>query len=121
MLQCSFCSRNQDEVQRIVTSNTANICNECVALCVDVIKEESLPLPEPKVVTLTDYERANLLWLFSLIGYPAMPFGDIQPLYPFTLANTGDWIGQLFWKLGLDKPNPIKPNGSALIEKLRDG
>ena len=32
MVFCSFCGKNQDEVQKIIAGNNAFICNECVEL-----------------------------------------------------------------------------------------
>lgn len=52
------------------------------------------------VISLDDYERANLLWLLAMIGYsngdpPNLPVG----IEPFTLCNNGDWVGQIANKL----------------------
>lgn len=38
-LRCSFCGKTQDEVKKLVTSHTVYICNECVALCNDILRE----------------------------------------------------------------------------------
>jgi len=39
-LFCSFCGKNQGEVKKIIAGPGAYICNECVALCNDIIAEE---------------------------------------------------------------------------------
>jgi ATP-dependent Clp protease ATP-binding subunit ClpX len=39
-LRCSFCGKTQDEVKKLVAGPTVYICNECVALCNDILKEE---------------------------------------------------------------------------------
>lgn len=40
--QCSFCGKGQDEVQRLIAGpENVSICNECVALCNEIIGEEA--------------------------------------------------------------------------------
>ena len=39
-VRCSFCGRTQDEVKRLIAGPNAYICNECVAICSDLIEEE---------------------------------------------------------------------------------
>ena len=39
-LRCSFCGKTQDEVKKLVAGPTVYICNECIALCDDILKEE---------------------------------------------------------------------------------
>ena len=40
MVFCSFCGKSQDEVQKIIAGNNAFICNECVELAQEIIREE---------------------------------------------------------------------------------
>jgi len=63
-VKCSFCGKTQDMVNRIVAGPGVFICNECIALCqeiidddVDVETEELLELPKPVdiVKVLDDY------------------------------------------------------------------
>lgn len=39
-LLCSFCSKNQHEVQKLIAGPDVFICNECVDLCLDIIRQE---------------------------------------------------------------------------------
>ncbi len=39
-LCCSFCGKNQREVQKLIAGPTVYICNECIELCNDIIAEE---------------------------------------------------------------------------------
>ncbi|HFV0818271.1 TPA: ATP-dependent Clp protease ATP-binding subunit ClpX [Streptococcus agalactiae] len=39
-VHCSFCGKSQDEVKKIIAGNGVFICNECVALSQEIIKEE---------------------------------------------------------------------------------
>lgn len=43
-LYCSFCGKSQHEVKKLIAGPTVFICNECVELCVDIIREESKTL-----------------------------------------------------------------------------
>jgi ATP-dependent Clp protease ATP-binding subunit ClpX len=38
---CSFCGKHKDKVQKLIVSDATAICNECVNLCNDLLKEES--------------------------------------------------------------------------------
>ncbi|CAM4076727.1 ATP-dependent Clp protease ATP-binding subunit ClpX [Psychrobacter arenosus] len=37
--QCSFCGKAKDEVQQLIAADDANICNECIELCTDLIAD----------------------------------------------------------------------------------
>ncbi len=39
-VRCSFCGRTQDEVKRLIAGPNAYICNECVDICADLVREE---------------------------------------------------------------------------------
>ncbi|MFL2702011.1 MAG: ATP-dependent Clp protease ATP-binding subunit ClpX [Gammaproteobacteria bacterium] len=40
LLYCSFCAKNQNEVRKLIAGPSVYICNECIDLCNDIIKEE---------------------------------------------------------------------------------
>ena len=40
-MKCTFCNKPQDEVKKLVIGPAANICNECIALCSDILAEET--------------------------------------------------------------------------------
>jgi ATP-dependent Clp protease ATP-binding subunit ClpX len=40
ILYCSFCGKSQHEVKKLIAGPTVFICDECVELCMDIIKEE---------------------------------------------------------------------------------
>ena len=65
-LFCSFCGKNQSEVKKLIAGPSVYICDECVSLCNDIIKEdlaeanqepseEKLPVPEEIKAILDDY------------------------------------------------------------------
>ncbi len=39
---CAFCGKSQDAVRRLVAGPEVSICNECINLCVDVLRDENL-------------------------------------------------------------------------------
>lgn len=41
VLHCEFCRRDGDEVERLIEGPNLYICNECVALCVSILGENS--------------------------------------------------------------------------------
>jgi len=40
-LYCSFCGKSQHEVKKLIAGPTVFICDECVELCMDIIREET--------------------------------------------------------------------------------
>ena len=64
-LYCSFCGKSQHEVKKLIAGPTVFICDECVELCMDIIKEENktnivrskVGVPSPKDIcdVLNDY------------------------------------------------------------------
>jgi len=41
LLYCSFCGKSQHEVRKLIAGPSVFVCDECIALCNDIIKEES--------------------------------------------------------------------------------
>jgi len=41
LIRCSFCGKNAEQVEKIITGPSVHICNECVAMCNDILTEES--------------------------------------------------------------------------------
>ncbi|MFA4993730.1 MAG: ATP-dependent Clp protease ATP-binding subunit ClpX [Bdellovibrionales bacterium] len=64
-LYCSFCGKSQHEVRKLIAGPTVFICDECVELCMDIIREESkttltkskegVPSPKDIMAILNDY------------------------------------------------------------------
>ena len=40
-LFCSFCGKSQKEVKKLIAGPTVFVCDECVELCMDIIKEDN--------------------------------------------------------------------------------
>ncbi len=41
LIRCSFCGKNAEQVEKIITGPSVHICNECVGMCNDILTEES--------------------------------------------------------------------------------
>ncbi len=64
-LYCSFCGKSQHEVRKLIAGPTVFICDECVELCMDIIREETksnlvkssegVPAPQEICNVLDDY------------------------------------------------------------------
>ncbi len=64
-LYCSFCGKSQHEVRKLIAGPTVFICDECVELCMDIIREEhkttlvksrnGVPTPQDICKVLDDY------------------------------------------------------------------
>lgn len=56
LMKCSFCEKSQNEVKKLVAGNSGYICDECIVLCNEVIKDEQAPakatdkLPSPREI-----------------------------------------------------------------------
>ncbi len=44
-LSCSFCGKNQGEVKKLIAGPTVFICNECIGLCTDILREDNKKSP----------------------------------------------------------------------------
>lgn len=51
LLYCSFCGKSQNEVRKLIAGPSVFICDECVELCNDIIREEIEEKPVPAVTT----------------------------------------------------------------------
>ncbi len=64
-LYCSFCGKSQHEVRKLIAGPTVFICDECVELCMDIIREENkssmvksgdgVPTPQEIIAILDEY------------------------------------------------------------------
>ena len=49
LLYCSFCGKSQHEVKKLIAGPSVFICDECVDLCNDIIREEAQTVDGEKV------------------------------------------------------------------------
>jgi ATP-dependent Clp protease ATP-binding subunit ClpX len=100
-LRCSFCGKAQDQVRRLIAGPNVYICDECVELCRDIIREEfetsrdgyrppqgdgSLYVPKPKEIfeMLSDYvidqdEAKKILSVAVYNHYKRVCYTDQMP------------------------------------------
>ena len=92
VLYCSFCGKSQNEVRKLIAGPSVFICDECVDLCNDIIREEiqqesldengdHLPVPAELKGTLDEYvigqERAKRVLAVAVYNhYKRLRFGE---------------------------------------------
>ena len=92
VLYCSFCGKSQNEVRKLIAGPSVFICDECVDLCNDIIREEiqqetldesgdHLPVPAELKATLDEYvigqDRAKRVLAVAVYNhYKRLRFGE---------------------------------------------
>jgi ATP-dependent Clp protease ATP-binding subunit ClpX len=92
LLYCSFCGKSQHEVRKLIAGPSVFICDECVDLCNDIIREEvqeaenkgasdSLPTPKEVKSTLDEYvigqDKAKVVLSVAVYNhYKRLQFGE---------------------------------------------
>ncbi|MFT7388281.1 MAG: ATP-dependent Clp protease ATP-binding subunit ClpX [Candidatus Endobugula sp.] len=95
LLYCSFCGKSQHEVRKLIAGPSVFICNECVDLCNDIIREEiqesasseggSEKLPTPKEITgildqyvIGQFRAKRVLSVAVYNHYKRLRFGEAE-------------------------------------------
>ena len=94
VLYCSFCGKSQHEVKKLIAGPSVFICDECIELCNDIIRDEvpaegsataktksDLPMPSEINVERVKFLRFaeatgsfdKALQMLSLVTYPSDP------------------------------------------------
>ena len=82
LLYCSFCGKSQHEVKKLIAGPSVFVCDECVDLCNDIIREELLEvspeeeqehLPTPREIT---EDSSRLLCYFCRMGVATKPIAS---------------------------------------------
>ena len=59
IVKCSFCGKPQEVVKKIIAGPGVYICDECIALCQDIIEEEIYETEEVVEVLFEDYYETS--------------------------------------------------------------
>jgi len=80
-LRCSFCSKSQNDVRKLVAGPAAFICDECIAVCNDIIADDArfeafragrLAPPDPEGDTIPPAETLTLTARCALCKQPLL-------------------------------------------------
>ena len=70
VLYCSFCGKNQNEVKKLIAGPSVFVCDECVELCNDIIREEKQDVPESTEAPLPTPKEISAFLDEYVIGQP---------------------------------------------------
>ncbi len=70
VLYCSFCGKSQHEVKKLIAGPSVFVCDECVELCNDIIREEAHEAPEEAEVVLPSPKEIATFLDEYVIGQP---------------------------------------------------
>ncbi len=103
LLYCSFCGKSQHEVRKLIAGPSVFICDECVDLCNDIIREElqetsqqtesdRLPTPEEIKLTLDEYvigqKRAKTVLAVAVYNhYKRLRYGETKDDIELSKSN----------------------------------
>jgi len=59
VIYCSFCDKSQHEVQTVIAGPNVNICNDCVAVCNDILRHVSKPRRWLRSLLRTPHHRGE--------------------------------------------------------------
>jgi len=67
ILYCSFCGKSQHEVRKLIAGPTVFICDECVELCMDIIKEENKDSFVKIKKVFQHHKKSVKFWMIMLL------------------------------------------------------
>jgi hypothetical protein len=101
ILHCSFCGKPQDEVEKLIAGPFVFICNECVAMCDDIVAGR--PIPDNGYQKPLERSTDQLLLLMGSVSYAAEGARDfLQQIVDTLRAREVSWadIGE---RLGVSR------------------
>ena len=97
-LFCSFCGKSQHEVRKLIAGPTVFICDECVELCMDIIREENKSVTSSKNKSIETPRE-----LYKLLNDYVIGQDDAKKILSVAVHNHYKRID-----------NPVKSNGVEL-------
>ena len=70
VLYCSFCGKSQNEVKKLIAGPSVFVCDECVDLCNDIIREETQDIPTESEAHLPTPKEISAFLDEYVIGQP---------------------------------------------------
>ena len=69
-LHCSFCGKNQHEVKKLIAGPSVYVCDECIDLCNDIMREENVDAPVVSEMELPKPKEISAFLDEYVIGQP---------------------------------------------------
>jgi ClpX C4-type zinc finger len=97
---CAFCGKSGNEVKHLIAGPTIFICDECVALCQDIIeaKDKGRPVDPPTASIVHDRRGALEQWCRELVGAGYRP-GSGSARWAVSFANGLPGSAIVEWKV----------------------
>ncbi len=83
-LRCSFCNKGKHEVRKLIAGPSVCICDECVQICVDIIKDDDRFVAKPET---GEPPAADRLGPLTGTGPVSVPCGLCQALTPISALS----------------------------------
>ena len=106
-LVCSFCGKKQDEVEKLIAGPLVFICDECVALCMEILGYR-LPKPKKSVPPKSVRPENRAYWRLQML---CLSVGLLKP--PQELKERNALVNQ--GRLSVDESSEL----STAIETIR--
>ena len=99
ILRCSFCGRGQDEVTKLISGPSVYICNECIALCNEILAEDEEREVGIRAVAAAVLDPGGYPVAALCIGAPAfrVPHTDlVHRLAPIAIEGAREIAARLY-------------------------
>lgn len=95
---CSFCGKNYKQVEKLIAGPNVYICNECVALCVDIVYEDQPPMQLVVIAKDPEIEKMTLSAFASKVGTEHPTIGDVVQFYKESVPAGADQTALFFFE-----------------------
>ncbi len=102
-LSCSFCSKNKDEVSRLIAGPGVYICDECIDSCYNLIQEQSIKDKKINIRIGITLRKIYLTHLMSMSLASLM----LKRFYPLQYTITIKGLNLITYQMMSNLINPI--------------